>query len=649
MRLKIGDDFLDLYGTEILAQSFGVNTIGDLSSRQSGFSNDFVIPLTASNRQILDYPENINSGSTKPYEKVECELFDGGVSIATGYLKYQIVNSTTLQASFFSDNANWFTLIKDKKLTDLDLSDYDHTWNYFTIAAAINSDKSSGYTYPLIDYGYFSTNDTMYVFSEEMFPAMFAHTLFKQCFFDIGWKVDGELIYHPLFKRMIVPFCAPAFRHSIAYVNENSFTEAKDIAQAFSTNTTLSWDNIDTDIAIPATGKYNVVVYLEITGSVVPTDTLNFRINGTNYQTLGGITTTGVFRWVIENVDLQAADDLSVRYVIGGGSSVTVTTNSFVEITMLPDITRGGELQMASLMPDMSQADFLNYFCFAFGAIPQANAMSKTVTFTLFNSIKDNIANALDWSNKIDMGSTRQVNFTELLDSYAKKSIITYSEDSDDTELKTYQNETGVMFGQGEFNIDNDHLQGIETIYESPFTPMININSFANTMYIPQIKFVVNGVRSIKPSPKIAILSENIDVEVLSANQYNELRIFNDPDEYETDYADCTAIPFCWFAKTSFIDEVDALTDSLAFDQILFPTAIGDPLIDRFLADYESILNNMKYLSASVHLTDVDISNLDFSVPVYIDAYKAYFYISKINNYQGSRQVTEVELVKISG
>jgi hypothetical protein len=649
MRLKIGDDFLDLYGTEILAQSFGVNTIGDISSRQSGFSNDFVIPLTALNRSILDYPENINSGSRNPYEKVECELFDGGVSIATGYLKYQIVDSTTLQASFFSDNANWFTLIKDKKLTDLDLSEYDHDWNYSTIATAINANKSSGYTYPLIDYGYFSANDTLYVFSEEMFPAMFVHTVFKQCFFDIGWKVEGELIDHPLFNRMIIPFCAPSFRHSLDYINENSFTEAKDIAQAFSVTTTLTWDNVDTTIAIPATGKYNVVIYLEITGSVVPTDTLDFQINGVSYQILGGITTTGVFRWVIENIDLQATDDLSVIYTVAGGSSVTVTTNSFAQITMLADITRGGELQMSSLMPDISQADFLNYICFAFGALPQANALSKTVSFTLFNSIKNNIPDALDWSNKIDMGSTRQVNFTELLDSYAKRSIITYSEDSEDSELASYQNETGQMFGQGEFNIENDHLQGIETIYEAPFTPMINVNSFSNTMYIPQIKFVVNGVRSIKPSPKIAILSENIAVDTLSANQYDILRIFNDPDEYETDYQDCSSIPFCWFAKTSFIDEVDELTDTLAFDQILFPNAIGDPLIDRFLADYESILNNMKYLSASVHLTDVDISNLDFSVPVYIDAHKAYFYVSKINNYQGSRQVTEVELIKISG
>lgn len=141
MRIKIGDDFLDLYDNERIAQTFAVNSIGDITTRQGGFSNDFVIPMTGKNKEILGYPNDPNSNSRNPYTKVNATLYDRSAPIADGYLRFQSVDDNNLKAAFFSDNAAWFNLIKDKSLKDLDLSDYDHTWDYSTIAAAINADK----------------------------------------------------------------------------------------------------------------------------------------------------------------------------------------------------------------------------------------------------------------------------------------------------------------------------------------------------------------------------------------------------------------------------------------------------------------------------------------------------------------------------
>ena len=76
MRLKVGNDFLD-QNESIIAQTFAVNEIGSIQTRQGGFSNNFTLPLTAKNRKILGFPDNINSSSRNPYVKVEATLFDG--------------------------------------------------------------------------------------------------------------------------------------------------------------------------------------------------------------------------------------------------------------------------------------------------------------------------------------------------------------------------------------------------------------------------------------------------------------------------------------------------------------------------------------------------------------------------------------------
>lgn len=650
MRLKIGDDFLDTYGNEVIAQTYGVNEIGDISTRQGGFSNDFVIPLTAKNRSILDFPEDINSDSRNPYTKVQATLFDNGVPVASGYLRYQVVNDTNLQASFFSDNTAWYNLIKDKNLTDLELSAYDHDWDYDAINTAILADKDSGYTYPLIDYGEFADETSLDVFSDQMYPAMFVSTLLKQILIEIGWKAEGELLAVPLFKRMIIPFSASAFVHSNQWVTDNTYTDTIQSVQAIdSTGAEIIWATAaSTDITIATeTGSYTITTKLNVSLSSGGFF-IDIRVNGSPVQAVGEIAAVTATDIIVtaENVDLIPGDVVTVfARVDSSPPLMSVNTSSTITITPNATMQRGSTIQMASVLPDISQADFIKYIAYLFGAVLQADPDSGTVTFNLFNSIKGNLINALDWSNKIDIGSIREVNFTELLDRYAIKSKMTYLEDDNDSELKAYKAETNKIFGEGQFDINNDHIDGENVIYEAPFSSMINITSFNNTMYIPQIRYV-DGDDLLTIAPKIAILSENISVGDLSLDAYSELRLFNDPDEYHTSYHILTEIPFCWFVKTPFIEAIDEIPDTLAFDQVEF-TAIGDPTKDRYLKDYELILNSMRYLKAYFHLTEIDISELDFTIPVYIDRFKAYFYISKINNYQGSKQVTEVELVKI--
>jgi len=648
MRIKVGDTFLDM-DNSIIAQTYAVNQIGSIETRQGGFSNNFTLPLTANNQYILGIPGDINSASRNPYTKVDATLYDNGIPVADGYLKYQVVNRTTIQVSFFSDNSDWFNAIKGKKLSDLDLSAYDHDYTYTNAVTAINADKDSGYTYPLIDYGEFGAAADLKAAINQIYPGMFLLSVINQIFYDIGWKISGEVTEHPLYKRMFIPFSGKAFSHSAAYISENSETTAKDVDQLFGTGgSNATWAGGGTNINSPVDGTFNIVVQLNVDEADIIFPPINYDVDiNVNGSPIKQIVNSTLFDQIIivtaDNVELVTADNVTVTVRSGANLVNIFATSSDISLLMTPLIAEGTEIQMASIMPDIKQSDLLKYVAFIFGGIFQANNNSKTVTLSFFRSIIGNTTNASDWSDKIDSGG--EVDFTELLSGYASKSIITYKEDTNDEELQAYENETGERFGQGQIDIANEHIEGLKTIYEAPFSPMININSFSNKIYIPQIRYkTAAGELEVTPSPKIGILSTNIGVDLLTLDAYADLEITNVADSSSSTVTD---IPFLWFAKTTYTIETDALIDSLAFDQIAFPNVVGEPLKDRFLGDYEEILNSVKYLKANFHLTEVDINVLDFTIPVYIERYKAYFYISKINNFQGSRRVTECELVKI--
>lgn len=680
MRVKVGDIVLDQFDNTIIAQNFEVNGFGDLSTRNGGFSNDFTLPLTSKNDEALGFPSDLNISTREPYERVDAQIIDVGAVIAIGYLRYKIVEDNTIKCSFFEGNTEWFNLLKDKKMGDLDLSAFDHDWTDENITNSITANGASGYIYPLIDYGFFineplTSPDTI-INATDMFPGMMVSKLVDQIFKGIGWTVAGDILDYTVdtpFHRMVQPFSAPDFAKSEAHVSENTvaFNELNtpDLTKPAGLPEVIQeikWSNGSGDVQVPVTDTYNFIIILNFTftGAVPGSPFIRIRIliNGISHQFQSispGAVTSGVpFEAIFDSndgpsvMDLIPTDDVSVDFEGRSGLDGTVVFN-LGSITLSPkrEYIYGNRIEMSSTMPDMLQEDFVMYLFFSFGIVPQPDNYTKTVDLDLFRTIEDNIPNAIDWSEKLDVSKKITTDFTKLLNNYSRVSIMNYEIDEDDPELSAYLAETGRNFGEGQFNIDNDHLERTKEIYTAPFFPMININSFAEGMNIPQIKFFTEDpdspgdfIKTFEPVPKIGILTDRIDVSDLSLNETNAFLI---TPEGGPPIFGATSIQFCWFAKTQYIAEVDTYTYSLAYDQIAFPNAVGDPLKDTYLSDQEDILNDMKGVTAFFKLSEVDIINLDFLIPVYIHRFKSYFYINKIKNFQGSDKTTAVELIRI--
>ncbi len=657
MRLKVGDDFLD-GDQSTIAQTYAVNEIGSIETRQGGFSNNFTIPLTAKNKAILGFPDDINTASRNAYTKVDATLFDQAVPVAEGYLRFKVVeNGRSLETSFFADNVNWFNLLKGKKLKDLDLSAFDHNWDTPAIKAAIDADKTSGYTYPMINYGTLNDNGSNFLNITQIYPAMFFSTLLTQIFFDIGWKADGSVLNHSMFKRMILPFSAQ-MNHSAQWVEDETISDTANATTAFTTaETDVAWPNADvggTDFTITQTNTYTITIKLIAN---ITAGTMDIKAEKTGAVSLG---TKRFANWagnetkvlILENISLEHCTPEEVTIVVNsntGGSTGNVLAGSTISIEPSLEIFPANDIQMAEIQPDMLQTDFLQFIAFFFGAVLQANTLSKTVTWSFFRDIKNNLTNAVDWSNKIDFSKTRKLDFTELINNYSQTSIMTWQRDPIDTDLEDYEEFNRRRFGEGQFDIDNEHLIPATIIYTSPFAPTINVISYTGTgtpddWYIPSIPFFDSDGNKQLVKARVLLISKNIVTTAFQDDSIG-LNIFEAcPAGGEL----VAAISFSWFAKQQYIDDTDVLIDSMAFDQVNLTDVTGNPSKDRFLESYEEILNSIKFQKSFVALTDIDIANLDFTVPVYIDRFKSYFYISQIKNFEGSIKTTEVDLVKIA-
>lgn len=674
MRLKVNDIILDQFEDTIIAQTFGVNEFGELQTRQGGLSNDFTIPLTGKNKLALDFPDDLNFVTRSPYKKVAAQLVDVGTGVAIGYIRYKIVtDGKSISCSFFSDNTEWFNLIKDKKMSELDLSEYDHIWEYQTIGQAIFDNKSSGYTYPIIDYGFFKDQDVSVDFdieSDRLFPAMFVSSLLEQIYKDIGWTVSGNLLSEGIYQRMIQPFSAKDFSRNPVTVKSREVNVLEsgtpDLIKSGTTSAQslfIEWNNASDTVNPLFDESYNLLASINYTWTksgapIDPNPVLSaaIQVNGVTISLStnipSGASDSGVFSFNEVNIELLQSDNIKLLFGIssGDGEGTVSFNNGSLSLSIDAEYKAGDEITMASTMPDMKQSDFLKYIFFTFGVVPQPNNYSKTIDLDLFKNIKPNIPNAKDWSSKIDLSKSYSNDFTKLLNNYSRKSRLVYKEDSNDAELSAYLAETEEIFGQGFINIDNDHLDPEKDIYEAPYSSMINIVSFNDTLYIPQIKYYqsdgVGGFsKEFEPEPKIAILSETISVEDLTLGSNLNISII--PPVGAGDFG-LSNVNFCWFAKTKYIEEVDLIDWTLAYNPVLFNNNIGTGMKDAYIQDYETILSNMKFVKAWFKLDEVDIANLDFMTPIYVDKFKSYFYKNKIDDYEGSVKSTQVELIKIS-
>ena len=182
--IYIEDYRLDLVQDISTEFTYTIDDITDFGSKNTNYSKTISITGTATNNKIFgfifdlgnanDFDNNLpnvnyNFNASK---QANCKIFIDKIQIFKGTLRILeiLIDDKTIeyQCSVVGDLGGFMTELGNKRLTDLDFSEYDHVYNVSNIKASwevsgargTNNSTAygSGYFYPLIDYGNLSTD-----------------------------------------------------------------------------------------------------------------------------------------------------------------------------------------------------------------------------------------------------------------------------------------------------------------------------------------------------------------------------------------------------------------------------------------------------------------------------------------------------------
>ena len=681
----------------------------DIPSRHSTLSNLFKVRIDSSLYEALGYSANTHHDYLFTTQRQPAYLQSNeGKNISRGFVSLISHDSVRqeVQLRFYSGNAEWFFLLQDKLIGDLDLSDLDHDWGVANIIGSF--DNEDGYIYPIVDYGDKTFNGSLIDEVEGWLPAVFQKEYVERIFRRIGYDIEGPFLDEPVYKKAIIPFTNERVKRSTTqepiavtgYMSIDRLFEPSGVA-ALGVGTSEvglqpdfvetndpsqfdvsrdKWTNTNTfgtsyffraickgriryvtsgGFDQPGTNTFvtKLVVYRVASGAPVASANLHAPhiYNGnTDVEYEGDFLNT-----VITVPQSLPGEELEVRIVIEVQNvEIGPVVNYTVDLTELrieandafvEDLAPGQKLFMASNVPRIQQRDLIKDMIIRHGLIVQTDHQAKRVTFTPFRNVVRSIPDAVDWSGKVNMGEVLKVDFIEPVRNYGQVNRFSYTEDSEDYFVNEYNSTQKVPFGNGHFSLPNEFIGYEKDLYESVFAATRNIksyNEYINVPYIP--RFSYDGSRR-EAEPRILILAGNVTLaDVAGGDALASVRIGGAVNGTTTFTA-----PWSYFYKQrDFLENDSPFHDidlNLAYDAPQVPFNTDRGLLPEW---YREIINTLKkpaLVEVSVRLYEYEFETLDFTIPVMLETpeISGYFAIDEVQEYEGPDTSTIVRLIQI--
>ena len=217
----INGERADVSDGTLIAITKQIDDIMKPGSFQSHYTNKFIIPATPHNNRLLGYSALFNNDGVMAYSNIDFVIKKDGIELIRNGKALIDEAGENYKISVVSGNADFFEDIKDLKLGDLDLSDYDHDWTRANIVASVGNDYTDGYIWPVIDWIHTRIwGSTLYGFKwdggvaswvincKTMFPAMFVRTLISEIATQAGWNLTlASVMEADFFSKTMIPFC----------------------------------------------------------------------------------------------------------------------------------------------------------------------------------------------------------------------------------------------------------------------------------------------------------------------------------------------------------------------------------------------------------------------------------------------------------
>lgn len=677
--IYIEDNLIDLLkdiGTDF---TYTIDDVRDFGSRNTSFSRTISIPATARNNKILGFAfdlgmahehnmdlPNVNTNFT-PSQAAKCEVYIDKIQIFKGVIRIlEIISNngiTEYQCAVFGELGGFITELGNKRLEDLDFSEYNHTWNVTTIQNSWDTINGSGYYYPLIDYGDVSTNkDDFHVSTFR--PALYVKEYIEKIFEGTSYTLNCDFFNTDFFKKLIVPnnsqgiqgtndrFILGTISATKTILNSNTPT-ARNIDLPFDNTTLLNFtENGSKSIFTYTDGTKTVRALASISG-IYQTDAAS-SINATLYvagvavQTLTQNTFSAnnpfsfSFDWTgnianTNTVRIEISVPATANTYIVNISSANFTFTQLA--AQLATVAYNGTVSMNNNLPKgIFQKDFFLSVCKMFNLyVYQDNINEKQINIAPFiDFYSDATTNSLDWSQKIDTSATMSIKPMSQLNAryYAYK----YTPDSDyynDNYLKKYGQSYGDYLYDSEFDFVKDTAST-----QIIFAPSVLKLHSGQDKYHTDIYKLSNNNTQEDPMDSV--------IRILMAKKITGVTQWKIQEDGGGTLATITSYGYAGHLDDPTNPTVDlnfGAPKELQFPASTYPT---NNLFNTYHLPYILEITDMesKLLTCRVYLNALDIYNLDFSKYIWING--VLFRLNKVESYDPTDfRTTQVNLLKV--
>ena len=669
-------DLLKDIGTDF---TYTIDDVRDFGSKNTSFSRTISIPATSRNNRILGFAfelgmahehnmdlPNVGTNFT-PSQAAKCEVYIDKIQIFKGVIRIlEIISnngSTEYQCAVFGELGGFITELGNKRLEDLDFSEYNHTWNVTTIQNSWDSINGSGYYYPLIDYGDVSTNkDDFHVSTFR--PALYVKEYIEKIFEGTTYTLNCDFFNTDFFKKLIIPnnsqgiqgtndqFILATIAATKTILNSNTPT-ARNIDLPFDNTTLLNFtENGSKSVFTYTDGTKTVRALASITG-VYQTDaassiTATLYVAGVAVQTLTQNTFsannpyTFSFDWT---GNIANTNTVYINISVPGTANTYIVTVSSANFTFtqlaaqLASVAYNGTVSMNNNLPKgIFQKDFFLSVCKMFNLyVYQDNINEKQINIAPFiDFYSDAVTNSLDWSQKIDMSGTMSIKPMSQLNAryYAYK----YTPDSDyynDNYLKKYGQSYGDFIYDSEFDFVKDTAST-----QIIFAPSVLKLHSGQDKYHTDIYKLSNNNTQEDPMDSV--------IRILMAKKFTGVSQWKIEDDNGGTLVQLTAYGYAGHLDDPTNPTIDlnfGAPKELQFPASTYPT---NNLFNTYHKPYILEITDMesKLLTCRVYLNALDIYNLDFSKYIWING--VLFRLNKIESYDPTDfRTTQVNLLKV--
>lgn len=757
---KINNKYTELDCEDIdFTTLFAVADINEISARKDTITKDLELKGTVTNNIAFGYCFMFNKDideslitqtigyNYNPQVLVDCYIYENGIQVLKGSLRLKELTidgngSVVYKCVITGDIIDFNSMIGDKELSDLDVSDLTHTLDWSAIQHSWTG--STVYTYPLINYGHpFKSPDSTKsdknnpINFKNFKPALYVGEIMDRIFENTGfnYEIKGSEAFLNYFDSLFIPDNQDIFYNNYTYTGgTRSLSLVKTTAE-------------DTNEARTGTESNERVVHLRLD---TVTDTLDLITVGADFATIDSpsglrrpnkvfnidkdFKTSGKldfeFDYFNQNPDskpIVAKVQLLERDVISSSSADYYTTDNWDVIaeTTIPTPYTGGSTVVKSGTLNISEKEFKEgrQFSIRFMLVIQnatgSEFLSTNYNFSMYqtdllfpanenNSLKvglkygDTVTPILPTGIKqieflqsirnlfnfyiYHIQDTKTIVFEQYDDYYSKCSglelkntALDWSNKIDRSKnIKASSNLSIPKNYNFKFKYDNDYINdyyqkkynksyGDYTVTDSKgITDKKEVNVIFSPTPLVSTAPSVNGANVFSlsipyiykvDSGEIAPMQSNIRILSFSGVQNEPIFI-----------SDEGLIGSNWYVENGFFSTFSPINGNFYISggtalcdlhfgnptEVFYQDGIDIELAQNSFSNYRNQIKelqnpNVTYVECEAYLNEEDISNLDLSVPIFIDLGSighSYWKVLKVD-YTNSNSTSTVQLQKV--